>query len=194
MSGEAGAVRTFVLVAGFVCGALAGAWLGFVAAFVSGIAPSGPARFPGEDLAAALAAVVAVAASYAVVRRTVGRPAALGLLFVAAYAALDLLWFLYLFAPREVLCYVLPPEPRADVGPNVLLAARQEGAVPECRSVQSSPFSPKLAAAMVPAALVALLLCSAAVRRSALLQLAGLGAGALFALIGLLLSLARAFA
>lgn len=164
-----------------------------MAAFAASMALSGPARFPGEDLAAALAAPVAIAAAYAIVRRAAGRFSALGLLFVAAYAALDLLCSLCLFAPREVLCFVQLPEPEADVGANVLLAARQEDeAVPDCRAYAPSLLSPKVAATMLPAALVAVLLCCAEVRRSALLRSAGFAAGAVFALAGLVLSLARA--
>ena len=194
MRSRRGARRSFLLAAAFAAVAFAGTWLGAVTAVTTGMALSGPARFPGEDLAAALVATVAVATSYAVVRRAAGRLVALGLLFVAAYAALDLLCSLYLFAPREILCFVLPPEPRADGGSNVLLAARQEEAVPVCRASAPPLLSPKVAAAMLPAALVAVLLCYAEVRRSALLRSAGFAVGAVFALAGLVPSLARALA
>lgn len=194
MRSKTGAGRTFLLAAAFAAVALAGAWLGLVAAVAADMVLSGPARFPGEDLAAVIAAAVAIAAAYALVRRAVGRLAALNLLFVAAYAALDLLCSLYLFAPREFLCFVPPPEAEADVGANVLLAAHQEEAVPDCRASAPPLLSPKIAAAMPPAAMVTVLLCGAEVRRSALLRSAGLAAGSLFALAGLVLSLARALA
>lgn len=187
-----GAGRTFLLIAGFVCGTLAGAWLGLVAAVVSGIVASGPHRFPGEDFAAALAAAVILAAVYIVVRRTDGRLSALNLLFVAAYAAFDLLCFLYLFAPREFLCLIPVPGPQAEAGPNVLLALHQQP-VPECRVSTPWFLSPKLAAAMLPSALVAILACCAEVKRSDLLRSAGFAAGGFFAFVGLVLSLARTF-
>lgn len=189
MSGKARAGQTFLLVAGFVCGALAGAWLGLVAAFVSSISPSGPARFSGEDFAAALVATFSLAAVYVLVRQTdrQGRAAALGLLFVASFAALCAL---YVLRPLEVLCVVPWPSVEASVGASVRHAVYQE-ATPGCRPVPPVLRSPSFFAAMAPAMLVTVLLCSAAVRRSAVLRLAGLGAGGLFALAGLLLSLAR---
>ncbi len=89
--------RTFILsVVGFLGGALAGAWLGLVVAFVSGMAPSDLACFPSEDLAAALVAALWLAALNALVRRTDEHVSSLGLLFVVAFAALDLLCSLYL--------------------------------------------------------------------------------------------------
>ncbi len=97
MTAKAGTIgRTFVLSVGFLGGALAGAWLGLVVAFVSDMAPSGPARFPGEDLAAALVAALCLAVVHTLVRRTDGHAASLGLLFVVAFVALDLLCSLYL--------------------------------------------------------------------------------------------------
>lgn len=125
MSGKARAGQTFLLVAGFVCGALAGAWLGLVAAFVSSISPSGPARFSGEDFAAALVATFSLAAVYVLVRQTdrQGRAAALGLLFVASFAALCAL---YVLRPLEVLCVVPWPSVEASVGASVRHAVYQE--------------------------------------------------------------------
>jgi hypothetical protein len=188
--------RTFVLCGGYLGGALAGAWLGLVAAFVLGVAPSDPPRFLGEDLAAALVAASVLAVLVALVRRADGRgrAAALGLLFAAAFAALDVLCSLYLLAPPlDVLC-VLPAEGGPSAQFDTALVALQEELPPWCRSTPPVTTSPAFAAAVAPAALVAALLCSAAVRRSTLLQLAGLLVGSLFVLIGLLLSLARAFA
>jgi len=188
-----GAGRTLLLVAGFVCGALAGAWLGLVAAILSGMVVSNHPRFPGEDFVAALAAAVILAVVYVVVRRADGRLSALDLLFVAAYAAFNILCSLYLFLPREFLCFVPGPELPAEAGTNVLLALRQEP-VPACRVSTPWFLSPELAAAMFPAALVTVLVCLSEVRRSTLLRSAGLIAGSLFALAGLVLSLVRAFA
>ncbi len=65
MRSRRGAGRTFLLVAAFATVALAGTWLGAVAAVTTGMALSGPARFPGEDLAAALAAALGLAVMYA---------------------------------------------------------------------------------------------------------------------------------
>ncbi|MEW6635615.1 MAG: hypothetical protein AB1425_02250 [Actinomycetota bacterium] len=188
--------RTFVLCGGYLGGALAGAWLGLVAAFVSGVAPSDPPRFPGEDLAAALVAASVLAVLVALVRKADGRgrAAALGLLFAASFAALDVLCSLYLLAPpSDVLC-VLPAEEGPSARSAATLVALQEELPPWCRSTPPVTTSPASAAAVAPAALVATLLCSAAVRRSASLQLAGLLVGSLFAFVGLLLALARAFA
>ena len=58
MMGEGDRGRAFVLFGGLLSGMLAGGWLGLVVAFVSGLAPSNPARFSGEDL---LAVVIASA-------------------------------------------------------------------------------------------------------------------------------------
>ncbi len=74
----AGHGRAFVLFGGFLAGTIAGGWLGLVVAFVSGLASSGPARFPGEDLVAAVLAGAVLAAVCALVRRAgggVGPPA-----------------------------------------------------------------------------------------------------------------------
>ncbi|MGI8911242.1 MAG: hypothetical protein ACR2JR_11920 [Rubrobacteraceae bacterium] len=119
-----GVERTFLLVAAFAATTLAGAWLGLVAAVVSGMAASGPVRFPGEEFAAALAAAIILAVVYVVVRWTEGRLSALDLMFVAVYAAFDLLCSIYLFAPREFLCSVPAPGPEAEAGSYVLLALR----------------------------------------------------------------------
>ncbi|HVF01092.1 MAG TPA: hypothetical protein VNA27_07105 [Rubrobacteraceae bacterium] len=58
-------------------------------------------------------------------------------------------------------------------------------------SVDSTGAAPLLAP--LPALLVALLFALAAVRRSALLRLAGLSLGVLYAVAGVLVSLVRAF-
>lgn len=192
MSGEAPGGRAFLLVAGYVCGALAGAWLGFAAAFVSGMVLVGRARVGGEDLAAALAAGTVLAVTYILVRRAVGRVWARGLLFAATFAALDLLYALYALAPPELLCMVPQPGVETSTAPTAAPVLHQEP-LSECRASAPPLLSLGLAAAMVPAALVGILLCSAAVRRNALLQSVGFATGALFALAGLLLSLARAF-
>ncbi|MDX5895291.1 hypothetical protein [Rubrobacter radiotolerans] len=188
--------RTFILCGGYLGGALAGAWLGLVAAFVLGVAPSDPPRFLGEDLVAALVAASVLVVLVALVRRVDGRgrAAALGLLFAASFAALDVLCSLYLLAPPlDVLC-VLPPEEGPSARFDATLVALQEELPPWCRSTPPVTTSPAFWAAVAPATLVATLLCSAAIRRSALLQFVGLLVGSLFALTGLLLSLARAFA
>lgn len=184
--------RTFVLSFGFLGGALAGVWLGLVVAFVSGMAPSYPARFRGEDLAAALVAALCLATLHSLIRRTDGRASSLGLLFVTAFAALDLLCSLYLLTPPKVLCVVPPQYIEASTASGVLFAGSQE-TPPEFRPAAPLLYSLRFAAAMIPAALVAVLLCSATVWRSALLQLVGFVVGSLCALAGLLLSLARAF-
>lgn len=79
--------RTFVLFGGFLAGTLVGGWLGLVAAFVSGIAASGPPRFPGEDLVAAVLAAGVLAAVSVLVYRADGRSARNDLLLGAAFAA-----------------------------------------------------------------------------------------------------------
>lgn len=194
MTGKKRTGRTFVLSVGFVGGALAGAWLGLVVAFVSGLVPANPAHFPGEDLAATLVAASALVGLYAQVRRTDRRASSLGLLFVAAFAALDLLYSAYLLMPLEVLCMVPPPrEVEASAGPDVLLVASWK-TPSQCRTAAPLLYSLRFAAAMIPATLVAILFCSAAVWRSALLQLSGFATGGLFALAGLLLTLARTLA
>lgn len=116
----AGGGRTFILVTAFISSTLAGTWLGAVAAFVSGTVPVGPPRFPGEDLAAALAAAFTVAVACAVVRRTEGRLASFQLIFVAACAAQNFLYSLYFFAPPEFPCF--SPEIAAGMLPTLLVA------------------------------------------------------------------------
>lgn len=185
LTGKAGSGRTFVLSLGFVGGALAGAWLGLIVAFFSGRIPSYPEHFPGEDLVAAFVAATALVGLYALVRRTDGWISALVLLFIAAFAALDLLCSAYLLMPLEVLCVVPPRNVEAPAEPEVLLVASLE-TPPQCRSVAPLLYSTSFAAAMVPAALVAVLLCLAAVRRSVLLQLMGFAMGGLFVRAGLL--------
>lgn len=194
MSGESRAARTLLLAAAFTAAALSGAWLGAVAAFVFGMALSGPLRVGGEDPAAALTAAVVTAAVSTIVRRAEGRPAARGLLFVASYTALNLLFSLYFFAPHEVLCFVPPPGQEAGAGQGVLLSARQGAAFPGCQTFAPPLVTPEVAAAMLPAVLVAILHCRAEVGRSALLRYAGSIAGSIFALAGFLLSLARVLA
>ncbi len=68
----AGHGRAFILFGGFLAGTLAGGWLGLVAAFVSGLATSGPPRFPGEDLVAAILAGAVLAVLCILVRRAGG--------------------------------------------------------------------------------------------------------------------------
>lgn len=131
LTGPAG--RAFVLSGGFLGGTLAGGWLGLVAAFVSGLAVSDPPRFPGEDLAAVLAAGV-LATLYAFVYWANGRSTRNNLHFIAVFAALV-----------------------------VLFSVDSTGAIPLLASL--------------PALLVVLLFALAAVRRSALLRLAGLVLG-----------------
>ncbi|MGI8911241.1 MAG: hypothetical protein ACR2JR_11915 [Rubrobacteraceae bacterium] len=63
----------------------------------------------------------------------------------------------------------------------------------ECRVSTPWVLSPKLVAAMLPAVLVTIFLCCAGIRRSALLRSAGFATGGLAALVGLVLSLVRAF-
>lgn len=79
--------RAIVLFGGFLAGTLAGGWLGLVIAFVSGLASSGPPRFPGEDLLAAAVAVGALAVLCSLVYRAGGAYVRNDLLFVAIFAA-----------------------------------------------------------------------------------------------------------
>lgn len=100
--GERG--RAFVLLGGFLAKALAGGWLGLVAAFLFRLASSAPAHFPGEDLASVVVAGGVLFAVSALVRRAgggIGPPArdrAEGkgtrndLLFVAIFAAFVVLY------------------------------------------------------------------------------------------------------
>jgi len=96
--------RAFILFGGFLAGTVAGGWLGLIVAFVSGLASSAPARFPGEDLAAVVVASGVLWAASVLVRRAgggIGPPArdrAEGkgarndLLFVACFAAFVVLY------------------------------------------------------------------------------------------------------
>ncbi len=187
--------RTFILCSGFSGAVIAGYWLGFMAALASGTVPADPPLFPGEYIVASLVPVFLLIGFYVLVGRADGqrRAAAFAFLAVAASAVLDVFCALYLLAPLETLCTL----PSPDVGPSarsgITLVAPQHELPPQCRPSPPVTSSPVFWVALAPAALVAVLLCSAAVRRSALLQLVGLTVACLFALAGLLLSLARAF-
>lgn len=151
-------MRAIVLLGRFATGSGAGAWLGYAAAFASGLTSADPPRLPGGVLAASALAVGVLAALSVLARRaggsgTTGHPARAraegrgtrnSLLFAAAVFAV------YAFGRVSTL-------------------------------------------ALSPAALVALLLAFGAARRSALLRLAGITVGVLYALAGLAVSLARAF-
>lgn len=188
--------RTFVLCMGFLGAVFAGWWLGLLVAFVTGVVPLDPPRFPGEYLAAMLLAYFLLALLTAHVHRVDGngRGTALGLLFLSSFATLDLLCSLYLLTPLEVLCVVPSPQDvEGSIGPGVGLATSQE-TLPECRPVAPLLYSPRFAMAMVPTVLIAVLLCSGSVRRGALLQFTGFTVGGLFVLAGLLSTLARTLA
>lgn len=186
--------RTFMLCAGFFGTVIGGFWLGFMVALVTGIVSADPPLFPGEYLAATLLSLILLVGLYVLVRRAdVRRLVTLGLLFVAAIAVLDVLCALFLLTPLNTICIL----PSPDVGPSARSDTRlvtfQDALPSRCRPSPPVTSAPVFWAVLAPSVLVATLLCSSAVRRSALLQLAGLAAGVLFTLSGLLLSLARVF-
>ena len=153
-----------ILLGCFLSGSGAGAWLGYAAATVFGLAPSGSPRFfAGEVLAVAVLACAGSAGACALVYRTAGariepagraraegRATRNSLLFAATFSAFAVVFVVFTF-----------------------------GRVP----------SPSL----IPAILVALLLALSAVRRDPLLRLAATCAGFLYVLAGLAVSLARSF-
>ena len=158
--GEGGGARAFVLFGGFLAGTLAGGCLGLVAAFVSGLATSDPPRFPGEDLVAAVVAGVILATLCALVYRAAG-------------------------SGTE------PPGRARAEGRSVrndLIFSACFAAFVVLLSVDSTGAVPLLAP--LPALLVALLFALAAVRRGPLLRLAGLSLGILYAVAGVLVTLA----
>ena len=156
-------MRAFVLLGCFVVGTSAGAWLGYVAASVSGITSAEPPRFPGGHLAAS-ALALGVLAGLSVLAQRVGgigigdsarawaegHSARNSLLLAAAFSAFAVNFTTFAFG-------------------------------------QVSPFS------LLPAFLVAVLLALGAIRRSSLLHLVGIVVGVLYALAGLAVSLAKAF-
>ena len=157
-------MRTVILLGCFIAGSGAGAWLGYAAATVFGLAPAGSPRFfPGEDLTVAVLACAGLAGAYALVYRTAGariepagraraegRATRNSLLFAATFSGFAVVFAVFVF-----------------------------GRVP----------SPSL----IPAVLVALLLALSAVRRDPLLRPAAICAGFLYVLAGLAVSLARSF-
>jgi hypothetical protein len=170
--------RTFILRAGFLGAALAGWWLGLLAALIHGVVPASPPLFPGEYLLANLVASAALGALVVLVSHAdPGARTAPVLLATASFAAINTVCALHLLTPPETLCVLSQGEP-----------------LPwQCLPSPPPPNSLKLAA-MAPTTFVTVLLCTATVRRSSVLRLVGFAAAALFVLAGLLLSLARALA
>lgn len=185
--------RTFMLSAGFLGTVIAGYWLGIMVALITGAVSTDTPLFPGEYLAASPLPLLLLVGLYVLIRRADGRrPTALGFLFVAAFAVLNILCALYLLTPLDTICILPPPDAGPSANSSVMLVALQDSLPPQCRPSPPATSSPLFWVALAPAALVAVLLCSAAVRRSARLQLAGVAAGGLFTLSGLLLSLVQA--
>ena len=157
-------MRAFALLGCFSAACGAGAWLGWATAVVFGFAsPGPPALFPGEVLAAAAAAAMGLAALAAVVRGVAG--AGIG----------------------------RPGRARAEgrsARNSLLFAAAFSAFAAAFADHALGRVSPLL---LLPAALVALVLALGAARRSPLLSFAGVSLGVLYALVGLAVSLTRAF-
>lgn len=184
--------RTFMLCAGFLGTLIGGYWSGIVVALITGAVSTEPPLFPGEYLVASLLLLMLLVGLYVSVCRTDGwRPSIVGFLFVAAFAVLNILCALYLLTPLDTICILPSPDAEPSARSGMTLVALHNDLPPQCRPSPPATSSPLFWVALAPAALVAVLLCSAALRRSALLQLAGVAAGGLFTLSGLLLSLAR---
>ena len=186
--------RTFILYAGFLGTLIGGYWLGLMIALVTGIASADPPLFPGEYLAGTLLSLTLLVGLYVLVHRADGRRlVTLSLLFVAAFAILNVLCSLYLLAPLETLCILPSPDAGPSTSTGKALVALQDNLPQHCRPSPPAASSPLFWVALTPAVLVTALLCSAALFRNSSLQLSGILTGSLFALAGLLLSLVRAF-